>query len=400
MERLIGGVKITWRLRMMSLLIDISKNLAISAVDNYKNTLDWAREHGIENDLVRTTENRMLRIAVELTDLYDTSYDSALVKQNYYQMRFDSTENYNYDDAFLFYQDQTFSFKEYGQEILDHAFQLKEEYEISNLWGNKVVAKLIAIDPATYAGAVEREKVVIESDESWLVSKTYTPGYNREDFDDSDWKNAGIAASAYNQFIDLGVDPKPMWYPKKQVVIDTSQVSPFDTTFGMTDSMDLVVSDTMIQEMAPLTETDVSTFDETVTDSLMGDTVQVYFRKKITLNGTPVGGYFYITADNDFNFFLNEEYITDDEDDNFAIIDTVDFGYISYSVKKGTNILSIRAIDTDNSQRGVKIYGYFELIPLDITAAVEQSSQVAALDVDPVILRRINTLNKNRITVR
>ncbi|MEE9118895.1 MAG: hypothetical protein V3U02_09940, partial [Calditrichia bacterium] len=153
-------------------------------------------------------------------------------------------------------------------------------------------------------------------------------------------------------------------------------------------------------EMDPLAETEVSTFDETVTDSLMGDTVQVYFRKKITLDGTPVDGYFYITADNDFNFFLNEEYITDDEDDNFAIIDTVDFGYISYSVKQGVNILSIRAIDTDNSQQGVKLYGYFELIPLDIIAAVEQGSQVAALDVDPVILRRINTLNKNRITVR
>jgi tetratricopeptide (TPR) repeat protein len=390
----------------VQLLIDISKNLAIGAIDNYKNTLDRAREHGIENDLIRTTENRMLRIAVELTDLYDIYHDSAAVSQEYFQVRFDSTENYNYDDAFLFYQDQTFSFKEYGQEILDHAFQLKEEYEISNLWGNKVVAKLIAIDPAVYAGAVEREKVIIESDESWLVTKTYMPGYNREDFDDSGWKNAGIVASAYNQFIDLGVNPKPMWYPKKQVIPDTSQVSPFDTTFGMSDSLSgidtlgLVVSDTTMPEIDPLAETDISGFDETGTDSLMGDTVQVYFRKKITLDGTPVDGYFYITADDDFNFFLNEEYITDDEDDNFAIVDTVDFGYISYSVKQGTNILSLRAMDTDKSERGVKLYGYFELIPLDVTAAVTQSGQVAALDIDPVILRRINTLNKNRITVR
>jgi len=387
-------------------LIDISKNLAISAIDNYKNTLDRAREHGIENDLIRTTENRMLRIAVELTDLYDTYHDSAAVKQEYYQVRFDSTENYNYDDAFLLYQDQTFSFSEYAQEILDHAFQLKEEYEISNLWGSKVVAKLIAIDPATYAGAIEREKVIIESDDSWLVSKTYTPGYNREDFDDSEWKNAGIVASTYNQFIDLGVDPKPMWYPKKKVVVDTSQFSPFDTSFSATDSLGIADStgvaafDTTIQEMTPLAETDISSFDETETDSLMSDTVQVYFRKKIVLEGTPVEGYFYITADDDFNFFLNEEYITDDEDDNFAIVDTVDFGYISYAVKQGTNIISIRAIDTDNSQRGVKLYGYFELIPSDITAALQQSSEVPALDIDPAILKRLNTLNKNRITVR
>jgi hypothetical protein len=197
-----------------------------------------------------------------------------------------------------------------------------------------------------------------------------------------------------------------MWYPKKSVVVDTSQISPFDTTFGMSDSLSgidtlgLAGMDTTVEEIAPITEVDVSSFEEAETDSSMGDTVQVYFRKIITLNGTPVDGYFYITADDDFNFFLNEEYITDDEDDNFAIIDTVDFGYISYSVKQGTNILSIRATDIDGTARGVKLYGYLELIPMDITAAVALNSQVAALDIDPVILRRINTLNKNRITVR
>jgi hypothetical protein len=73
---------------------------------------------------------------------------------------------------------------------------------------------------------------------------------------------------------------------------------------------------------------------------------------------------------------------------------------MSYSVKQGTNIISIRAIDTNNSQQGVKLYGYFELIPSDITAALQQDSQVAVLDIDPIILKRINTLNKNRITVR
>jgi hypothetical protein len=224
----------------VQLLIDISKNLAIGALDNYRNSLDRASEYRIENDLIRTTENNMMRIAVELTDLYETYHDSALVYQDYYQTRFDSTENYNYDDAFLFYQDQTFSFSEYELEILDHAFQLKEEYEISNLWGSKILGKLIALDPATYAGAVEREKVVIESDESWLVSKEYTAGYTEENFDDSGWKNAGIMTSTYNQFIDLGVDPKPMWYPKKQVILDTSQVSPFDTTFGMADSISAI----------------------------------------------------------------------------------------------------------------------------------------------------------------
>jgi hypothetical protein len=382
----------------VQLLIDISKTLAISAIDNYTNTLNRAKQHGIENDLVRTTQNRMLRIAVELTDLYDVFKDSAEVWQAYYQTRFDSTENYNYDDAFLFYQDQTFSFAEYGLEILDHAFQLKEEYEISNLWANKVIAKLIALDPATYAGAVERERVLIESDDAWLVTTDYKPGYNREDFDDSDWKNAGIVASPYNQFVDLSVDPSPMWLPVKTVVIDTSQISPFDTTFGMVDSFG--IADTVVQDSGLVSgPEELVITDDTFTDSLSSDTVQVYFRKKINLEGTPVDGYIYITADDDYNLFLNEEYIIDDEADNYAIIDTVDFGYISYSIKQGINTFAIRATDTDNTRRGVKLYGYFELIPIDITAAMAERSRVAALDIEPAVLHRINTLNKNRISI-
>ncbi len=391
----------------VQLLIDVSKTLAINAMDSYVKTLQRAEEQGIQNDFVRTTQDRMIRIAVELTDKYEAYQDSADYWQAYYQTRFDSTENYNYDDAFLFYQEQTFGFKDYEQEILDHAFQLKEEYDINNLWTNKVLAKLIAVDPATYAGAVERDIFIIESDETWLVSKTYQPGYNREDFDDSGWKQAGIVTSAYNQFVDLDVNPKAMWLPTKKIVVDTSQVSPFDTTFGMSDSLGLQDSTGLAfaDSAAPpdfgVVEEPSLAFDENVmADSSDSDTVQVYFRKKIDLKGTPVEGIIYITADNDFNFFLNEEYITDDELNNFAIIDTVDFGYLSYSIKPGINTLALRVTDTDKTGNGVKIYGYLELIPIDILAAMEERSKLAELDIDPVILRRINTLNKNRITVR
>jgi hypothetical protein len=132
-------------------------------------------------------------------------------------------------------------------------------------------------------------------------------------------------------------------------------------------------------------------------DTAVIDTV--YFRKKINLQGTPVEGIIYLTADNDYIFFLNEEYIIDDEANNFAIIDTLDFSYVSYYIKPGDNILAIRAVDTDNSGGGVKIYGYLELLPLDLTAAVREQSEVKKLDVDPMILKKLNTLNKNRITI-
>jgi hypothetical protein len=166
------------------------------------------------------------------------------------------------------------------------------------------------------------------------------------------------------------------------------------------DTLGFAVSDTTVSDQMFTQDTvDAFALEESLADSASSDTIQVYFRKKINLEGTPVDGYIYMTADNDFNFFLNEEYITDDEYDNFAIIDTVDFGYISYAIRGGINTLALRVIDTDNTRQGVKIYGYIELIPADIMAAMEARSTVAALNVDREVLRRLNILNKNRISI-
>ena len=140
--------------------------------------------------------------------------------------------------------------------------------------------------------------------------------------------------------------------------------------------------------------------EEMAADTSSSDTVQVYFRKRLDLKGTPVEGVIYITADNDYNLFLNGEYITDDVDNNFAIVDTIDYGYLSYSIKQGVNTLALRVIDTDKTAGGVKIYGVIQLIPIDILASMEARSKVAELNIDPAILHRLNTLNKNRIYVK
>jgi tetratricopeptide (TPR) repeat protein len=368
-------------------IVDYSKTLAINTMDYFAKTLDFAQENQIQSDLIRTTENRMLRIAIELSELYESYHDSVVVFDSLYAEKFLASENYNYDDASLFFQELTFSFNDYEREILDYAFQFKETYDISNLWANKLLGKLIAIDPAIYAGAVERERVELYSDNSWLSTTQYTQGYNQPDFDDSGWNRSSIVPSAYNQFIGLSVDPQSMWYSTQSQIPDTSLTDTLGFAFG--DST--IVSDSL--SFQPITVTDTLQYG-------FGDTVDVYFRKNVNLNGTPVDGYIYMTADNDFRLFINEEYIVDDEEDSFAYVDTLDYGYISYFMKPGENIFAIHATDTDNSGGGVKLYAYFELLPADLTAAVAAGSTVQKLLVDPAILKKVNILNKNRITLQ
>jgi len=373
-------------------MVDYSKALAINTMNNYANTIRMAREQNIQSDLIRTTETRMLRLAIELTDIYSAYHDSAIVNDSTYSNKFRETENYNYDDASLFYQDLTFSFSDYTREILDHGFQLKEEFDTKNLWANKLLAKLIKIDPAIYAGSVERERLEIVSNDSWIYSTEYTPGYNKLQFDDSSWRRAAVVPSAYNQFRQLGVDPNSMWVSLTPIIPDTGLVDSLGV--GMIDSSETIAFDTLAMQepVSPIPATIGAEVTETIIDT-------VYFRKIINIEGTPIDGNIYITADNDYIFFLNEEYIIDDEANNFAIIDTLDFGYISYYLKSGENVFTIRAVDNDQSGGGVKIYGYIEMLPMDLVAAVEERTRIVGLDIDPVILKKINILNKNRISI-
>jgi hypothetical protein len=187
---------------------------------------------------------------------------------------------------------------------------------------------------------------------------------------------------------------------------------------GVTDSLD--TSETMADtssslgiEQDPFADTGTSIADSVqqadpfatdtsaVTDPFMtvssADTL-VFFRKGFILDGTPVSGEFYVTADDDYRVYLNGEYLIDDEANTYAIIDTLDYYTIEYYIKSGANILAIDVEDKDLTAGGLKFYGFFEILPSDITAAAEERARAKSVEVDPVVLKKINILNRNRIS--
>jgi hypothetical protein len=64
------------------------------------------------------------------------------------------------------------------------------------------------------------------------------------------------------------------------------------------------------------------------------------------------------------------------------------------------NVIAIDVEDKDHSRRGIKFYGFLEVLPADITAAAEEKAKVAKVIVDPLILKKVNILNKNRIALK
>ena len=107
---------------------------------------------------------------------------------------------------------------------------------------------------------------------------------------------------------------------------------------------------------------------------------------------------FIVTADDDYRLYLNGDYIIDDAYNLFTKLDSIDYITLEFSLKKGENILAIDVEDKDLTAQGLMFYGFFEVIPADVTEAAERQARAERVIVDPKILRRINVLNKNRIT--
>jgi tetratricopeptide (TPR) repeat protein len=388
-------------------LIDLSKELANATINNYVATLDFAKEAGIENDLVRTTSDRLFRFSVQFTDMYEEYKTSAINYRESFIQKFDSTENYNFEDASLYFQDYEISFEDYEREILDNAYFVSENYGVKNLWVNKLLYKLVKIDPATYAGSIEKDKLEFSTDDSWVFSTDYVEGYVNTNFDDSSWRNAGIIPGTYNQFASFGADPASIWRVKESVKssVDTSFGSAIDTSAGMVDTMMTASSDTSGEDSSRSDgfftsySVEQQSYGDTSDVALESDTVEVYFRKNIEFDGSAVGGAIYITADDDYRLFINGEYIIDDADDDFTKLDSLDYETISYYLKPGVNVFVLDVIDYNKTAQGAKLYGYFEVLPADLTAAAEENAKIQKIDIDPIILKKVNILNKNRISI-
>ena len=377
-------------------MIDYAREISKTAIDSYSSTLSMAKEFNIKSDLIRNTEDRLLRFAVEIGDEMKVLGDSATTRSEFYRVRFDSTENYDYDEASIIYQNHTYNFQDSRRAVMEMAFDIKNANDIKNLWANKLLLRLIKLDPERYTESIEKERVEIVSDDNWIASTIYTPEvWTTIDFDDSNWRNAQLVFNSVNPYTKLGLNPDAIWISHETVV---------DSTL---DS--LAIGGNLINnEATSFTDSSMAFADSVLADStsglalaesqsVSGDSI-VFFRKKFTVDGTPTSGMFIVTADDDYRLYLNGDYIIDDADNLFTKLDSIDYITLEFSLKKGENILAIDVEDKDLTAQGLMFYGFFEIIPADVTEAAERQARAERVIVDPKILRRINVLNKNRIT--
>lgn len=381
-------------------MIDMSISISERTLNAYGQTLQLAEDNGIENDITRSTKEKMLQFSIEMSDRMKAYSKDANQISLQYETLFDSTENYNYDDGRTATENFYFSLNDNSLHVLEASFDLKEQYGIKGLWANQLMFRLLELDPVRYSESIDKERIEIFSDGTWRAENTdQQTMWIKRDFDDSSWTNAVVVPSITNQFASLGFDPAAIWYPKKEPVFNAA-----DTAFGGFPQTDSLNVGNQLDSVSAYSPTDSSSLGiqsnvmDDMNNNISGDTL-VFLRKSFKLNGKVVGGELYTTADDDYRLYINGEYIIDDYANDFLKLDTLDYYTFDRFTNNGSNTIAVDIFDKDLTGSGFKLFGYFELVPLDLSTGAETEKIESSLYADPNTIKKINTLRKNRVSL-
>jgi hypothetical protein len=98
-----------------------------------------------------------------------------------------------------------------------------------------------------------------------------------------------------------------------------------------------------------------------------------WFRKVFNIEDRPSAGQIYLTADDDFNLYLNGEYLLADEQDSVDWMDVKEYNVGSY-LKEGDNLIAFEVVDSDNTRNGLLVGLVYKTIP-DIETALAKMKE-------------------------
>lgn len=368
-----------------------------AALNHYIRTLEFAKNNNIQNDAKLTTEEKIFNFAYEAGNTMSTLADTANNKIDFYLDKFDETTEQIYQLGSSFFDDQSIELKNDSKEVFEIAYNLSKEYDIENIWTQLILAKLVELDPTTYLADLPREEKAFGSDTTWLATTFYEPGWNYEDYDDSNWQNSILVNLPPNLqfalFDSLGISPDAIWANK--TMLSGKKAAP--NVLEMQDvnilEEDEQQSDTLNQPVQTQNETLAS--EEPIVEP---DTLTANFRKEFNLDALPVDGKIAITGDKTYRCYLNDIYIIGIDDGNYENAQLVPFEAFGNELRVGKNTLACSVTDYDGPPRyGLRFHLFLEFLPIKLSEAVAKINEKNQEKIDLDKLRQIVILNKNRI---
>lgn len=368
--------------------IDYWHDFAIDPLMYYSAILDTLGSRSIPVGFGDRASDMVLQFALDQNEKYKQMIERAQVLRERYLQEYESNGEIQYDEAVIAFEDMAAYLKDYALEILDNGLVLRQEYEIPGLAGIVILRTLISTEPETYIQEydIESEKFIELSSTDWLIWNRVETDFETVDFDDMDWRYATRAGFPFGT--DLGkIDSSgatAIWYYLEHPGVDPAAELQGSGLFEGLGEEDIEAEgdssgveqiddgeETPVEEESPelMDEvqeqlTEVSTEDSLWAAWMAVDstgTREYCFRYSFYIESKPASGHIYLTADDDFNLFINGYYIAEDSRGEIDWMDVKDFDVSSYLVN-GDNLIAIQVSDMDATRHGLAVSLEYEIV--------------------------------------
>ncbi len=328
-----------------------------------------------------------------------------------YSVNYNDTQDYIWDDASLAFDDISAYLSDYDLELLTEGIRLKTDYDIFGDASVDLMRIAVRENPGEFASAfgIRPERTTEITNTNWRAWNEYVRGFEAMGFSGDDWGNAVLTSLPIGTELGMldSLGAQPIWFE----LIAESDTLP-DSANGLQggeedDFLQMLDEEgesfTTLEQQQALESAELAWQDWIGSDET---STRRYFRKEFYLGAKPTSSQIWITADDDFNLFINGIYIAADNRDEIDF-DRVDMFDISQYLVDGMNVIAVGVSDVDETGHGLTAGMIFESIAdigqqLDLIGDKEKERQRALKQMsiaEPTEseMYRLRTVEKNKL---
>ncbi|MFQ5602147.1 MAG: tetratricopeptide repeat protein [bacterium] len=312
--------------------LDLSRKTAASMIQSYRENIQQVRKLNIQTPEAKRAEENVMKAVFNFSTIADSLALMANAQRLYFQELFKNTDNTDFDEASLNFDEQYFALVDGSQEVLENGLTIGQEFKLNNQWSRKIILALVMKKPEEFANKLKLniETEMIHTGSNWFAASEFVPGWTEPDFPDTLWNHAYNEGPAKGL---TGNGTNAIWF----VNIDKSQLTEQDSSNLLGQ-----ISTESTQPIDKLSK-------------VLIRPEKVYFRKSFDVAGLPVSGMLQLFVDDSFFLYLNGQKIAEYRHGQEQNLKTHHFNILEY-VKSGRNVLAVEAFDSDSS------HGHFEAV--------------------------------------
>jgi len=196
--------------------VDYLNNFNMDFLLAFEVILDTASVYTLPPSFAEDIFEEGFRFVLDKHELLAGYADQSTIFQNEYTAKYDETDELQYDDAAIAFEDLAAFVTDYDQALLEEGLRLRQSFSVPTMSGIELVKVLINLRPDQYASqfTIEAEKTTVISSSDWKIWPQYEGGFESADFFDFDWDYVMFPDNSYN--VDLGMldilNARPVWY--------------------------------------------------------------------------------------------------------------------------------------------------------------------------------------------